>query len=224
MTNDERHSHALDAEIITDPALKAQKEVSNGLKQFDAVAEQIEYWNHPERPFKLRPSAISRMNWIALEGLTALAGTYRPAGIEIVGSKHRPAEAHLVSELVEQMTDYVNDNWGKRSPVHLCAYVMWRLNWIHPFVDGNGRTSRAVSYLVLCVGLGYRLPGSRTIPEQISEDKTPYYRALELADEAFEKTGKLDLSAMEQLIEGLLAKQLVQVYNKATGNKSREAK
>ena len=217
MTDEDRHSHALDAELITDPGLKAQKEVSNGLKQFDAVAEQIEYWLHPERPFKLRPSAILGLNRTALEGLTGLAGTYRPAGVEIVGSKHHPVGAYLVPELVEHMTEYVNENWGKKSPVHLCAYVLWRLNWIHPFVDGNGRTARAVSYLVLCVGLGYRLPGRKTIPEQIAEDKRPYYRALEIADAGYAKKEQPDLSAMEQLIEGLLAKQLVEVLHKATG-------
>jgi len=115
------------------------------------------------------------------------------------------------------MCDYVNDNWKKKSPVHLSAYVLWRLNWIHPFTDGNGRTSRAVSYLVLCVGLGYRLPGSKTIPEQIADEKTPYYEALEVADEGFEKARFPDLKAMEKLIEGLLAKQLVEVLHKATG-------
>jgi Fic family protein len=218
MTEEDRHSHAMDAELITDPDLKAQREVSNGLRQFDAVAEQIEYWSHPERPFKLRPSAILGLHRIALLGLTGLAGTYRPAGVEIVGSKHHPVGAHLVPGLVEEMTEYVNENWGKKSPIHLCAYVLWRLNWIHPFVDGNGRTARAASYLVLCVGLGYRLPGRKTIPEQIAEDKRPYYRALEMADQRFEKTRQPDLSAMEQLIEGLLAKQLVEVLHKATGS------
>jgi Fic family protein len=218
MNEEDRHSHALDAELITDPDLKAQREVSNGLKQFDAVAEQVEYWSHPERPFKLRPSAILGLHRIALLGLTGLAGTYRPAGVEIVGSKHHPVGAHLVPGLVEEMTEYVNENWGKKSPIHLCAYVLWRLNWIHPFVDGNGRTARAASYLVLCVGLGYRLPGRKTIPEQIADDKKPYYLALEMADQGFDKTAQPDLSEMEQLIEGLLAKQLVEVLHKATGN------
>jgi hypothetical protein len=36
MNEQDRHSRALDAELITDPDLKAQREVSNGLKQFDA--------------------------------------------------------------------------------------------------------------------------------------------------------------------------------------------
>ncbi|MFL6387558.1 MAG: hypothetical protein ACJ71U_08735 [Terriglobales bacterium] len=80
MTDEDRHSHALDAELITDPGLKAQKEVSNGLKQFDAVAEQIEYWLHPERPFKLRPSAILGLNRTALEGLTGTRWDVSPCG------------------------------------------------------------------------------------------------------------------------------------------------
>jgi Fic family protein len=94
---------------------------------------------------------------------------------------------------------------------------MWRLNWIHPFTDGNGRTSRALSYLVLCVKLGYRLPGSRTIPDQISENKTPYYEALEKADKEFEK-GTVDVSAMEELLSAMLATQLMEVHREATGN------
>src|SRR5262245_47809500 len=81
MTELDRHSRAFEAELITDPELKAQKEASNGLRQFDAVAERIEYWTHPERPFKLRPSTILDLHRIALEGISAYAGNFRPAGI-----------------------------------------------------------------------------------------------------------------------------------------------
>jgi Fic family protein len=119
---------------------------------------------------------------------------------------------------VEYMCDYVNDNWGKSSPVHLAAYVLWKLNWIHPFTDGNGRTARAISYLLLCLRLGYRLPGTNTIPEQIAKDKTPYYKALEAADNAWE-TKKIDLSVLEELLSALLANQLIGVHKQATGKK-----
>jgi len=88
------------------------------------------------------------------------------------------------------------------------------MNWIHPFVDGNGRTSRAVSYLVLCVRLGYVLPGTQTIPEQISRNKDPYYKALEAADKA-NAAGKIDITEMEKLLESLLAAQLVSVIDAA---------
>ena len=216
--NDEtdRHSRAFEAELITDPERRAQKEASNGLKQFDAVAERIEYWTQPQHPFKLRPSAILDLHRIALEGISAYAGNFRPAGIAIQGSQHQPVGAHLVPGLIEELCDYINESWAK-SPIHLCAYALWRLNWIHPFTDGNGRTARALSYMILCIRLGYRLSGTRTIPEQMSEDKSPYYRALEIADQGFKENQTPDLSAMEKLLESLLAKQLLDVFERAKG-------
>ena len=62
MESEDRHSEALEAELIADPDEKARREESNGLRQFDSAIEQIEYWLQPDRPFKLRPSAIVGFN------------------------------------------------------------------------------------------------------------------------------------------------------------------
>ncbi len=218
--DEERHSKALEIELISDPEQRARQEAQNGLRQFDEVIEQTNYWLQPERPFRLRPSAILSLHRRALEGISSFAGVFRPGGIEIKGSKHRPPGAHLVPELVEELCDYVNEHWAKVPPLHLAGYTLWRMNWIHPFVDGNGRTSRAVSYLVLCVRLGYVLPGTTTIPEQISKNKDPYYKALEAADTA-NAAGRVDLAEMEKLLESLLAVQLVSVINAARSKSSR---
>jgi Fic family protein len=111
----------------------------------------------------------------------------------------------------------VNDKWSEATALHLSAYVMWRLNWIHPFDDGNGRTSRAVSYLVLCMKLGYPLPGTNTIPDQIAGNKKPYYEALEAADAAW-KANLLDVSQLERLLGDYLSAQLVGVMEQASGS------
>ncbi len=92
--------------------------------------------------------------------------------------------------------------------------MLWRLNWIHPFGEGNGRTARVISYVVLCVRVGFLLPGTKTIPQQIDANKTPYYDALREADLAWSKK-ELDLSEMETLLEQLLATQLAGVIAKA---------
>ena len=65
--------------------------------------------------------------------------------------------------------------------------------------------------MILCLKLGYVLPGKRTIPDQISQDKTPYYKALEAADVAWEN-GKVDLTAMKELLSSMLAKQLYEIH------------
>lgn len=172
--SEDRHSQALEAELISDLDERAKREARNGLRQFDAVIDLTEYFLQPDHPFKLRLSHILHLHRIALDGISSYAGNFRPAGIEIKGSKHQPVGAHLVPEKVEELCGYINDNRPPRkSPIHLAAYVLWRLNWIHPFTDGNGRTARALSYFILCLSLGYRLPGTNTIPDQISKQKTP---------------------------------------------------
>ena len=215
----QRHSIPESAEVFQDPEEQAKAEAANGVRQFDTVRRMIDEAVDPERPFKLRPSHILTLHREALQGISSYAGGYRPAEIEIGGSKHEPVGAHLVPEKIELLCDYVNENWEQTTPVHLASYVMWRLNWIHPFTDGNGRTSRALSYMILCARMGSRLPGGNTIPDQISENKTPYYKALEAADTAWDG-GKVDVSKMEELIGALLAAQLAEIHNVATGSGS----
>jgi fido (protein-threonine AMPylation protein) len=209
-----RHSRALEPELISDPQLKAEAEAANGLGQYDFAVK----WVHQaleRHPFKLRPSLICSFQREALQGISAYAGVFRPASVEILGSKHEPPGAHLVAELVEDLCEYVNDHWNA-SAIHLAAYVMWRLNWIHPFADGNGRTSRVLSFFVLSTKLGVVLPGTPTLPELVIQHRTDYEDALDLADAAW-KEERIDVSAVERLIESLLATQLARVYEMAAG-------
>jgi Fic family protein len=114
------------------------------------------------------------------------------------------------------MCDYVNYNWASGTAVHLAAYVLWKMNWIHPFADGNGRTARAVSYVVLSIKLDSLLPGTPTIPEQIATDKRPYYSALEAADAAW-AMNRLDMILLEGLLGSMLAQQLLNAAKEAAG-------
>ena len=212
--SDDRHSKAAEASLITDPIEEARRESENAIAQFDRVLDLIDDVVRGDRPFRLRPSMILDLHRIVLDGLSAYAGNYRPGAIEIGLSKHVPPAAHLVPGLIEEMCDHVTDTFKSAVPLNLCAYVMWRLNWIHPFTDGNGRTSRAVAYYVLCAKIGYRLPGHETVPEQIAADKGPYYRALEAADESL-VGGTLSLNVLEQLLDGQLAQQLLSAYDDA---------
>jgi len=210
-----RDSRALEPELIADPQEKAAAEARNGFRQYDAAIGAI-HTALDHGSFKLRPSLILGLQREALAGISSYAGNYRPSGVAIEGSKHEPVGAHLVPELVEEMCDYVNDHWNESTPLHLAAYLMWRLNWIHPFADGNGRTSRIVSYVVLSIRAGAVLPGTPTIPDQIVDNRNPYFEALDAADSAY-RGGKIDVSRMETLLAALLAKQLAGFYQAAGG-------
>lgn len=210
----DRDSVGLEPDLLTDPEEIARREAENAVRQFDAVLDLIDLVAREGRPFKLRPSTILSLHKFALDGLSRYAGTWRPSKVEIEKSRHQPPHESQVPSLIEEMCDWVNENWDVESPLKTCAYLMWRLNWIHPFLDGNGRTSRAVSYLALCAKIGDRLPGTVTIPEQIAADREPYYSALEAADEAWDR-GDLDVSKMEELLTHYLGVQLASTYEKA---------
>lgn len=68
--------------------------------------------------------------------------------------------------------------------------------------------------MVLNIKLNSLLPGSPTIPDFIAANKKPYYTALEKADQEW-RFERLDLSAMEGLLEGLLAEQLLKATKEA---------
>ena len=213
--NEKRDSKALEPELINDPVAKAEAEALNGLRQYDYGIKTIQTALDGQA-FKLRPSLVLGLQREALAGISMFAGNFRPAGVEIEGSKHRPPGAHLVPELIEEMCDYVNDHWESATPIHLASYIMWRLNWIHPFADGNGRTSRILSYVVLSIRAGTVLPGTPTIPDLIVDNRNPYFEALDEADANW-AAGKIDLSKMEELLGGLLARQLAAFYEAAGG-------
>lgn len=195
-------------------AEKAAQESANGLKQYDLGTNYIQFFLDPDRPFALRSALIKELQSVAVSGLDDRPGEYRMGPVKISHRAHVPPPAHLVSGLVEEMCDYVNDNWHTKVAFHLAAYVMWRLNWIHPFADGNGRTSRVASYIVLCTRLGSAPGGKHPIPLQIQQDRTPYFDALEAADTAWQKGG-LDVSRMEQMLTDMLAFQLLKLLEQA---------
>lgn len=210
-TDIQRDSRPASHELFADPQQKADLEARNGLLQFDHVISLIET---ASSGFKLKPSALQRLQRLAIQDIYTCAGNFRTHPVFIQGTSHQPPPASEVAEHVEELCDYVNEHWHK-SPLHLAAYVMWKLNWIHPFAGGNGRTSRAASYLVMCARLGYRVQGSPTIPELIVQNRAPYYEALDAADAAW-LGSKIDVSIMENLLGDLLAQQLSSVLRDAS--------
>ena len=194
---------------------KLQLETRNGAIQFLAVLHYAGEWKNGES--RLSSEILREFQRLAINQIYTCAGKFRDGPVKIQGVQHEPPPQEEVPRLVDEMCEYVNGNWDKPA-IHLSAYLMWRINWIHPFFGGNGRTARAIAYLIMCVRLGFTLPGTPTMPDLIVADRDPYYHALRESDDAWEK-GSLDLTEMESLMSSLLAQQLVAIHQQATGNK-----
>ena len=77
------------------------------------------------------------------------AGQYRKTQVRIVGAKNVPPEAWDIPHHMADWENWLKDSEKKIHPVELAALAHHRLTEIHPFIDGNGRTTRLVMNLIL---------------------------------------------------------------------------
>ncbi len=103
------------------------------------------------------------------------AGQYRQLPVRIMGATFEPPPAWEVASRLTDWADWLAGQEGSGEPVELAAVAHHRLVAIHPFLDGNGRTSRLVMNLIL---LRAAYP-----PAIIARaNRVQYYRALAAAD------------------------------------------
>ena len=178
--------------------------VANLARQYSFLESLVETAVALSRPI-LSLEMIQSLNYHAIACLHAHSGQIRPCRVH-VGHYDPPAE-HRVPALMSILVEDVNRHWEKHDPVYLAAYALWRLNWIHPFINGNGRTARLVAYYIVCISAGGLLPGTPALPDLLRRDRPIYVAALQRADASL-VAGKLDLTELCALINKLLDEQL----------------
>ena len=148
------------------------------------------------------------LNSAAVSNISQFGGRFREEPVYL--KDHRPPHFEKVPNLMDQFITTVHENWYTWSATEIASYVLWRMNWIHPFIEGNGRTARAACYYIICAKLG-GLPGGKVIvPERIRLERQPYYEALSEADGAWE-IGDLLFPKMEAYLARLLDEQVMDI-------------
>ena len=104
------------------------------------------------------------------------AGHYRKVQVMIQGSSHKPPQPSLVTKEMEDYFIWYETNKISLHPIVLAAEMHERLVTIHPFIDGNGRTSRLVMNLIL-LQHGYIIANIKGD----YDSRMHYYRTLETA-------------------------------------------
>jgi Fic family protein len=115
-----------------------------------------------------------------------------PKHDNVVGRHHPPSSIHVKSFMQYFEQRYRMANLGRANQIAAIAAAHHRLNYIHPFIDGNGRVSRLVAHaMALKAGIGaYGLWSiSRGLARGI-EDRGEYKRMMDLADSP--RRGDLD--------------------------------
>lgn len=156
---------------------------------------------------RITPALIRHLHQVIVNGVLPDGGKFREVEVYITGVDHIPPPFTEVPVLIRDFCDTLNDAWKKASPAKLAALAFWRIAWIHPFRDGNGRTARGLSYLVLCSKVGRILPGRPTVNAQMDRNRAKCIRILDEIDHSWRR-GRLDLAPLTDLIEEMLEIQL----------------
>jgi Fic family protein len=151
------HSNAIEGNTLTMNETKVVLEgITVGGK---TLREHFEAINHRDAILYLEnlvlnnedisERVIKEIHHLILKGIdNSNAGAYRNINVMISGANHMPPDHIQLNDLMYRlMVDY--KSWETMHPVEQAARMHSEFVKIHPFVDGNGRTSRLLMNLIL---------------------------------------------------------------------------
>lgn len=152
-----------------------------------SMREHLETINHQEaigfiKDLMQKSNSLNERDLLSIHNLILRgiipedAGRYRKVQVMIKGSSHMPPQPFMVAKEMEDYFIWYETNKNKLHPVVLAAEMHERLVTIHPFIDGNGRTSRLIMNLIL-MQKGYLIANIKGD----YENRMQYYQSLETA-------------------------------------------
>jgi Fic family protein len=146
----------------------------------------LEARNHPDaidyveklarKKTAIRQDDVLRVHVLLMRGINdENAGKYRSGQVRVAGATFMPLSAEKIPSLISELLQTLNQNPDELRPIELAAFFHHRFVYIHPFLDGNGRTARLLMNVVL-LRTGYPF----TVLLRV--DRPKYLRALGEAD------------------------------------------
>lgn len=171
--------NSLSEEQIT--ALVENKKVIGAKKDILEVKNAIEVYDNIEsfNPFSYK--SFLRAHKMLMNNLVEKPGKYRTKGVGIFqGSEvtHLAPPAKNVPQLMDDLFQYLN-KFDDLILIKSCVFH-YEMEFIHPFLDGNGRMGRLWQTLILM----REYPVFEYLPFEtlINQTQKEYYKALELSD------------------------------------------
>jgi Fic family protein len=215
---------ARNPDATTDDKLRqSEREFLNYLRTFDAVEA---FQN--DRKAVLTKTDLRNLHGSIVSGVRGsrrMAGEFRRDDVKVgdivEGQEvihHQPPTSVSINAEVQDLLDWVEQSKGKGQPgepdapwIHpaiVAGVTHHRLVWIHPFMDGNGRTARMFTTLIL-YQRKYDFKYLFNLSEYYNKDRDRYYEALRTADRTDDYTEWLEYFL------GGLSHQMVTVEAKA---------
>lgn len=173
--------------------LEEVKAVFEGKEVYARPRDKQEVLNYKKvlefinREPELTIETIKKINKINLEKIDEKnGGEFRKVQNYVVREKagkreiiYTPPKSSEVPELMQDLILWIDTAIKKEiSPIIIAAISHYELVSIHPFIDGNGRTARALATLIL-YKLGYDTKRLFSLEEYYDQDLASYYSALQ---------------------------------------------
>lgn len=164
-----------------------------------SMREHLEAINHSEaidylydvvaKKRAVNERMLKDLHHLVLKGIDRdNAGRYRSVPVRIGGSSFVPAQPYLVPKLMEEVFEFYETHKRTLHPVVLAAEMHERVVTVHPFIDGNGRTSRLIMNLILMMS-GFTIVNLKGD----YDSRMRYYAALEKSQAQNDKSDFIDL-------------------------------
>jgi Fic family protein len=150
------------------------------------LREHLEARNHPDaidyveklaqKEATIKQNDILRVHALLMRGIDDQnAGKYRTGQVRVAGATFMPPPAEKIQIMISELLQTLNQNPDELRPIELAAFFHHKFVYIHPFLDGNGRTARLLMNVILMRN-GY------PFTVLLKVDLPKYLRALSEAD------------------------------------------
>ena len=180
----------------------------NTIKFIDEISSQI----GPGRPYVLTLETILEIHRLTVERLVPkeYSAQFRSRQVVLKNSltgviSYTPPPAPEVPYLVEDLLNWINSDESKElHPVIKAGVIHYELARVHPFVEGNGRTARALATLVMFLD-GYDIRRFFSLEEYFDNNPLNYYETLQaVSNQLVLDTHERDLTPwLDYFVEGV---------------------
>lgn len=153
------------------PANKSEHMVKNN---YDALTYALEHLEEPiteQTIIEIARIVTRNAAEVAVEG-------YRTEPVYVTGREavvYTPPAAESVPKMMKELVQFIQSS--ELHPVIKACVAHFYFVYIHPFGDGNGRTARALSYMML-IQSGYEFFRYFSISNLVSDERGKYYRSM----------------------------------------------
>ncbi len=133
-----------------------QLNATNTINVLEALVTFLIAHRTPNHNLPLMPSedAFCELHRSGTLFLLNNPGKYRDSDVHVADGQgnviYQPPPHAEVPGLMKSFFEELSRVWVNGDALNAAAFALWRVNWVHPFKNGNGRTARTFCYACLC--------------------------------------------------------------------------